>query len=155
MANVVEESSVLFDQPGPKAKRIIRIGNWIAGILFALILLAILLRLQNPPDGENQLSAELWSPAINYEAWSDFYLPGLWMTLRATILAVVGAVVFGLIFGIGRLLPNILVRAVSGVIVEFCRAVPVLMFMIFFWRFFAFLQLDGSAYWAVVVSLIL
>mgnify|MGYP002232755155 CR=1 FL=1 len=54
------------------------------------------------------------------------------------MLAVIGAVLFGLIFGIGRLLPNIVIRAISGAIVEFARAVPVLLLMIFFWRWFAF-----------------
>ena len=155
MANVPEESAVLFDQPGPKSRKIIRIVNWSAAVIFAIALVLVLLRLYNPPDGENQLSWELWKPALDGEAWSDFYLPGLWMTLRATILAVIGSVVFGLAFGIGRLLPNVVIRSIAGVIVEFCRAVPVLMFMIFFWRFFAFLGVEGEAYWAVVVSLVL
>ena len=66
------------------------------------------MRLHNPPDGENQLSWELWKPALDAEAWTDFYLPGLWATIRASVLAVVGAVVFGLVFGVGRLLPSLL-----------------------------------------------
>ena len=148
-------NSVLFDAPGPKGRRTIRIVNWIAGILFAVVLVLILMRLHNPPDGENQLSWELWKPAIEREAWTDFYLPGLWMTIKATVVAVVGAVVFGLVFGVGRLLPNPLVRGVSAVIVEFCRAVPVLLLMIFFWRWFAFAGLPSPSYWAVVLALVL
>ena len=62
-------NSVLFDAPGPKGRRTIRIVNWIAGILFAVVLVLILMRLHNPPDGENQLSWELWKPAIEREAW--------------------------------------------------------------------------------------
>ena len=132
------ESSVLFDQPGPKGLRTIHIANIIAAAVFAVVLVLILMRLAAPPDGENQLSWELWKPALEAEAWTDFYLPGLWMTLQASILAVIGAVAFGLVFGIGRLLPNPLLRGVSAVVVEFCRAVPVLLMMIFFWRGFAF-----------------
>ena len=120
------ESAVLFDQPGPKGRKTIRIVNWIAGIIFAVVVVLILMRLHNPPDGENQLSWELWKPALDAEAWTDFYLPGLWATIRASVLAVVGAVVFGLAFGVGRLLPSLLIRTISGVIVEFARAVPVL-----------------------------
>ena len=52
-------NSVLFDAPGPKGRRTIRIVNWIAGILFAVVLVLILMRLHNPPVGENQLSWEL------------------------------------------------------------------------------------------------
>ncbi|RBP99542.1 amino acid ABC transporter permease [Bifidobacterium xylocopae] len=155
MAKTNNESSLLFDQPGPKGQRKIRTTNWIAAIIFAIIVLLVLMRLHNPPDGENQLSWELWKPALDSEAWSDFYLPGLWLTLKASILAVIGSVVYGFVFGIGRLLPSAILRTISGVIVEFCRAVPVLMLMIFFWRWLAFSGVSQASYWAVVISLIL
>ncbi|PST47428.1 ABC transporter permease [Bifidobacterium callitrichos] len=148
-------NSVLFDAPGPKGRRRIRILNWVAGVIFAIVIVLILMRLHNPPDGENQLSWELWKPAVDQEAWTDFYLPGLLMTLQATVVAVIGAVLFGLVFGVGRLLPNVVLRGVSGVIVEFCRAVPVLLLMIFFWRWFAFAGMQSPSYWAVVIALIL
>ena len=150
-----DESSLLFDQPGPKGLKRIRIINWVATILFVVVLVLIVLRLHNPPDGENQLSWELWKPALDGEAWSDFYLPGLWATLRAAFLAVIGSVVFGLVFGIGRLLPSRIVQGICAIVIEFCRAVPVLIMMIFFWRAFAFLDLPSPSYWAVVISLVL
>ena len=67
----------------------------------------------------------------------------------------IGAVLFGLLFGIGRLLPNIVIRAISGAVVEFARAVPVLLLMIFFWRWFAFAGMASPAYWAVVLALVI
>ncbi|OZG66320.1 ABC transporter permease [Bifidobacterium hapali] len=148
-------NSVLFDEPGPRGRRTIRIANWIAAFVFVVLLALVLLRLHNPPQGENQLSWELWKPALEREAWTDFYLPGLWATIRATIVAVIGAVAFGLVFGVGRLLPNMVIRGISAVIVEFCRAVPVLLLMIFFWRWFAFAGLSSPSYWAVVLALVL
>ena len=39
------ESAVLFDQPGPKGRKTIRIVNWIAGIIFAVVVVLILMRL--------------------------------------------------------------------------------------------------------------
>ena len=72
------ESALLFDQPGPRMRKRIRVINWIAAIVFLAVLVLILVRLYNPPNGENQLSWELWKPALDGEAWSDFYLPGLW-----------------------------------------------------------------------------
>lgn len=104
------ESSVLFDQPGPKGQKTIRIVNWIAGIVFVIAIVLVLMRLHNPPDGENQLSWDLWKPALDAEAWTDFYLPGLWATVKATVLAVVGSVVFGLLFGMGRVMPGVITR---------------------------------------------
>ena len=65
MGNSVE-SSLLFDQPGPKGLKRIRIINWVATILFVVVLVLIVLRLHNPPDGENQLSWELWKPCLLY-----------------------------------------------------------------------------------------
>lgn len=150
-----QEKSLLFDAPGPKALKKIRIANIIACVVVALLVIALLLRLANPPEGENQLSWQLWNPAIESEAWTDFYLPGLWMTLKASLLAVVGSIVFGLLFGLLRLLPNMLLRGIAAIVVEFCRAVPVLLLMIFLWRGFAFAGISGASYWAVVLSLIL
>lgn len=150
-----KEQSLLFDAPGPNASKKIRIANIIAGFVFVLIVIAIIARLTNPPHGENQLSLELIKPAVESEAWIDFYLPGLWMTLKASLLAIVGSIVFGLFFGLCRLLPNFLIRSVSAIIVEFCRAVPVLLLMIFLWRGFAFSGIKSASYWAVVLALIL
>lgn len=93
-----KEQSLLFDAPGPNASKKIRIANIIAGFVFVLIVIAIIARLTNPPHGENQLSLELIKPAVESEAWIDFYLPGLWMTLKASLLAIVGSIVFGLFF---------------------------------------------------------
>jgi glutamate transport system permease protein len=47
-------------------------------------------------------------------------------------------VLFGLVFGIVTAASQrAIVRSISAsVIVEFCRAVPVLLLMIFFWRWF-------------------
>lgn len=149
------ESSILFDEPGPRGRRTIRIVNWVAALAFLAVFALMLMRLHNPPNGENQLSWELWKPAVDQEAWTDFYLPGVWMTIKAAVVAVIGAVVFGLIFGVGRLVSNVLIRSISAVIVEFCRAVPVLMLMIFFWRGFSFVGLEDASYWAVVLALIL
>ena len=50
------ESALLFDQPGPRMRKRIRVINWIAAIVFLAVLVLILVRLYNPPDGENQLS---------------------------------------------------------------------------------------------------
>lgn len=45
-------------------------------------------------------------------------------------------------------------QGICAIVIEFCRAVPVLIMMIFFWRAFAFLDLPSPSYWAVVISLV-
>lgn len=53
-------------------------------------------------------------------------LPGLTITIRATLLAFVIAVVIGLIAGLGRIARNRLVRTLSTTYIEFIRGVPML-----------------------------
>lgn len=76
MKNQDTSTKLLFDEPGPRGRRRIRILNWVAIVLIALFAVSILMRLHNPPQGENQLSWQLWQPALELEAWTDFYLPG-------------------------------------------------------------------------------
>ena len=148
-------TQLLFDAPGPKRMKKIRIANAMGAFLIVVLVALVLVRLWRPPQGENQLSWELWRPALDSEAWTDFYLPGLVQTLAAAGVAIVGSVLFGLLFGIGRLIPNGFVRWLSGIVVEFCRAVPVLLMMIFMWRWFASLDVPSASYWAVTLSLVL
>ena len=149
-------ASVLFDEPGPKARKKIFVVNAVGVVALLALLAVVLYRLANPPQGQNQLSWELWKPALNSEAWVDFYLPGLLKTIEAAVLAIIGATVFGVVFGIGRLLNFWPIKLVASVIVEFCRAVPVLLFMIFLWRGFSFMGMsDDASFWAVVWGLIL
>jgi glutamate transport system permease protein len=68
------------------------------------------------------------------------------------------AVVFGLVFGIARLSAWRWVRSVAMVVVEFFRAVPVLILMIFFWYLLSFGRLVNaqvSPFLAVVIGLTL
>ncbi|GEA84005.1 glutamate ABC transporter permease [Cellulomonas gelida] len=96
----------------------------VAGIgFYALVLL----------NRKGQLDADLWSPLFTANAWENFFLPGLRQTLVAAGLSIVTAGVFGLVFGLGRLSASRTVRALSGGVVEFFRAVPVLIMMVFFY----------------------
>jgi glutamate transport system permease protein len=146
-------ASVLFDTSGPRARARARVGN----VISALAVLAGLGWVAYVLYTKGQFAASLWQNALSAEAWQFYYLPGLQNTLRSALFATVGAVVFGIVFGIGRLSQIPAVRWFSGVIVEFFRAVPVLLMMIFFYMFFS-----AQAQWiadrpfaAVVVALVL
>lgn len=120
---------VLFDAPGPRARRIILLGN-IVGVLIAVAVLAWIL---SALAGKGQLAASMWTPFLESRTWEFFILPGLVNTLKAAGISIVTAVLFGLIFGVGRLSHSAPIRAVAGSVVEVLRAVPVLLMMIFFW----------------------
>ncbi|MCF4122982.1 amino acid ABC transporter permease [Antribacter sp. KLBMP9083] len=146
-------SSVLFDSPGPRGRRLVMFGNVASGVVVAGVVVFVLVVLAQ----QGQLDPALWVAALDGRAWQFYYLPGLQNTLRAAAFATVGAVAFGVLFGVGRLSLNPLVRVLSGVVVEFFRAVPVLLMMFFLWVFFSrqLTWVPDRPYAAVVVALVL
>ncbi|MBD8060598.1 amino acid ABC transporter permease [Cellulomonas sp. JH27-2] len=122
-------SDVLFDAPGPRGRRRMVWINIAATLVVAGIGVFVLLRLAE----KGQLAASLWKPFVQASTWTDYLLPGLKGTLEAAALSIVAAGIFGLVFGLGRLSRSRTVRFVAGLVVEFFRAVPVLLMMIFFY----------------------
>ena len=121
--------SVLFDAPGPKARLRHRILTVVAGLILLGLILLILRGLANPEN--NQLTAEKWAPFLTSEAWLYYYLPGIGATLLAAAVSVVLALILGLLLGMGRLSELTPLRWFCSIFVEFFRAVPVLMMMLF------------------------
>lgn len=146
--------AVLFDAPGPKARARHLILGVVGGLLI-LGLLALIVRGLADPEN-NQLAADKWTPFLTGTAWTAYFLPGLWATLRAALIAVLLSCVFGLLLGVGRLSNIRPVRWFCGAFVEFFRAVPVLMMMLFAYYFGLYvLQIFGEAgaLFGVVVGL--
>jgi glutamate transport system permease protein len=125
--------SVLFDAPGPRARRRHALLAAV-GVLVAAGLLFVALRKMGDAG---QLEKDLWSPFLTAEVWQEYLLPGIWGTLKAAAISMVLAGAFGLLFGMGRLSHLGPLRWFCGVVVEFFRAVPVLIMMIFFFGVYA------------------
>lgn len=133
--------NVLFDEPGPLARRRVAVLNVVSVLVLALIAFVIVDRLA----AKGQFAAALWTPFLSLSTWQNFLLPGLWFTLLAAGISIVSSAIFGLVFGLGRLSSLRLVRWVSATVVEFFRAVPVLLMMIFFWLGLAQLRIVDPA----------
>lgn len=129
---------VLFDKPGPKAIVRYRILAVIGGLLIAAILGWILWRMED----KGQLTAAKWSPFLRASAWTNYYLPAIWDTLRAALTAIVLSMVLGLTLAMGRMSDIGAIKWATTVFVEFFRAVPVLIMMIF-----TFYYLTSNADW--------
>ena len=123
----MSNETVLYDHPGPRAK----VRNLILTIVFGLALLGLLYWLYAKFDEKGQWNKILWEPFLQADTWNNFILPGLWGTLKAAATGMVLALIFGLVFSIARLSEHRWVRIPAGAIVEFFRAVPLLL-MIFF-----------------------
>jgi glutamate transport system permease protein len=126
-------SSVLFDVPGPRAKRIY-LG---VGVASVVALLGALWFVLAKFDEKGQLTAAKWEPFLTGEIWTQYILPGLGGTLIAAAISVVFAMVLGVLLGVGRLSQSVWLRWPSSVIVEFFRAVPVLLMMLFTYALYA------------------
>ncbi|MEU9250491.1 amino acid ABC transporter permease [Streptomyces sp. NPDC048270] len=121
-------TSVLYDTPGPKAKA----RNWIySGIFVVLFGLALWWALSLMAE-KGQLDADKWTPFVtDGQIWTTFLIPGLLETLKAGAIAMVIALPLGALLGIGRLSDHAWVRGPVGAVVEFFRAIPVLILMVF------------------------
>ena len=146
--------NVLFDAPGPKARRRHAIFTLLGFGLAAVTLALVLWKLQ----AQGQLDPSMWTVLFTADVWTEYLIPGLINTIKAAAISIVFALAFGLLFGMGRLSPNRPIRWASGVVVEFFRSVPVLLMMYFFFQVFAFNNYFGTDYnslAAVVLSLTL
>jgi glutamate transport system permease protein len=136
------EASVLFDAPGPKARR----RYLIIAVVGSVSLLALLVLLVRALAAKGQFTAAKWSPFIDPETWTAYLLPGLRATLVAALFAIILAMISGILLGMGRLSQLKPVRVACGIFVEFFRAVPVLMMMLFAYYVFLFgIQISGDA----------
>jgi len=145
-------ASVLFDAPGPRA----RIRNHIFSLLVAVAVVAGAWYLYRAFEAKGQFEAAKWKPFLEQEVWTTYLLPGLEGTLVAALLSIVFAMVLGMLFGILRLSDHRSVRIVAGTIVEFARAIPVLILMIFLFAVFSeynVFRSDDLALAAVVTAL--
>jgi glutamate transport system permease protein len=148
-------SSVLYDTPGPKARQ----RNIIYAVVFILAAAGVLWWVLSTMAEKNQLTAEKWKPFFaDSNIWTTYLLPGLGETLTAAALAIVIALPVGALLGIGRLSDHKWVRGPVGAFVEFFRAIPVLMLMIFGNQLYVqFTSVDSESrpLYAVVTGLVL
>ncbi|GAA3766571.1 amino acid ABC transporter permease [Streptomyces phyllanthi] len=147
-------SSVLYDSQGPRAKQ----RNVLYTGLFAVAVAALVWWVYDSLDEKGQLEWVLWKPFFGSEAWSTYIWPGLQQTLLAAALSMVIALPLGALFGIARLSEHAWIRVPASVVVEFFRAIPVLVLMIFGNALFsAYMSVDPDdrPLYAVVTGLVL
>lgn len=147
-------SSVLFDAPGPRAKRLQRIAT----VVGAVLLLGVIALVVRALHANGDLEPTKWQGFVTVDDWRYYLLPGIVKTLEAAALSIALALVFGFVLGAGRLSGIRVVRWISGIVVEFFRAVPVLIMMIFFFGIYAFngvFDAQTNPFAAVVTALML
>ncbi len=147
--------SVLYDAPGPKARRLSRIVSVVAAVIIGGAFVWLLWALGQPRVTVNGATLTgLWSP----ERWDIFDDPRVWRrlmfdglvmgTLRAAGLAAVLSLLFGVVLCFARTAPQRWISVPAAVVLEFFRGMPVLFMMLFI-----LLALGTGGYTAVVLAL--
>ena len=143
-------STVLYEAPGPRTIRRYRTYNVVAIVLVLGVLGLFLWQMHR----SGELAYDLWEWAVTPSFIQVIFFDGVVNTVQAAVIAILAALALGLVFGVGKLSDHAVVRWPAWLWVEFFRAVPLLLLIIYI--FFAFGTGDGiGAYWSLVIGLAL
>ena len=149
-------TSVLYDVPGPKAKRLSLIISIVGGLAIIAGLVALVLFLAAPRTNAGgvelpgMLDPSRWDILLDRAMWRAIITRGLVATLQMAAVAAVLAVAFGMFLSIVRTAQSPFVRLPAMAVIEFFRGMPVLLLMLFI-----LLVFSTGAYWAGVLGLAL
>jgi glutamate transport system permease protein len=144
-------TAVLYDAPGPRAKR----RNLLLGVIGTTLLLAVVAFVLFRFVATGQFDPRMWE-WIQYKNIQLLLVQALFNTLRAFALAAVLSLLFGAVFAAGRLSDHAWVSRPATVVVEFFRAVPLLILIfILYFGVSRGLGVNVSAFTALVLGLML
>ena len=138
----MSSASVLFDAPGPRA----RVRNHMFSAITLVVVLAVVAFVGYQLWTKDQLQAAKWEPFVTPNVWENYIVPGIEGTLKAAGLSIALALVLGVALGVGRLSTHSVIRIPCAVFVEFFRAVPVLIMMIFAYFLYSRYDVFDSEY---------
>ena len=118
--------SVLYDTPGPRARRRTLIFSLIGTAVVALIVVLAIMRLQS----NGVFSARQWKP-FSDPGIQRFLRKAGWATVKAALVAIALALVLGVLLAAGRLSDHAWLRVPATLVVEFFRAVPLVLLILF------------------------
>jgi glutamate transport system permease protein len=125
-AGVVTSADFLGDELGPRGRRRVAV----ASAASAALLLGAAAVGVNRFLSRGQFSSRFWEPLSRWSVMR-FILIGLWHTLEAAVVAMVLATLVGVVMATGRLARHRPVRWLAGAYVEFFRAVPLILLILF------------------------
>ncbi|MGW1073476.1 amino acid ABC transporter permease [Streptomyces sp. NPDC002537] len=138
-------TTALYDVPGPLARR----RHLVYGLAATAAILAIVAWIVYLLFDTHQFTAQKWDP-FTYKGIQELLLRGLGNTLKAFAYAAVLSVALGGVLATARLSAHRPVRWVATLLVEFFRAMPVLVMI-----FFVFVALKVQPLPALVTGLTL
>ncbi|MFB7908243.1 amino acid ABC transporter permease [Kitasatospora sp. NPDC056076] len=139
-------ASVLYDTPGPRARARYRLF----GVLGAIGIAGLLWYVVSALADNGQFDADLWDP-FQYTFVQQMIVDGLLSTLKAFGLAAALSLTLGALLAAGQLSDHKPVRWTCTSVVQFFRAMPLLILIVAL--YYAFFAKDPM--WALVLGLTL
>ncbi len=144
-------TSVLYDNAGPKA----RIRYRTFGVVGTLAIIAIIAFVVYRLAATGQFAARRWE-FIQFKAIQLLLLDALWATISAFLVAALLSLALGAVLAAGRLSDHTWVSRPASVLVEFFRAIPLLILIfILYYGVSRSLGIEISTFWALVIGLTL
>ena len=143
-------TSVLFDSPGPRTVARHRVYSIVSLVALAALTAWVVWRFYDA----GHLEGDKWEVFVTPDFVRVLLVDGLLETLKMAGTSIVGAVVLGFVLGVGKMSEHAWVRWPAWAVVEFFRAVPVLLLMVFTWYALGIAD-SNSSFWAVVIALTL
>ena len=156
----MSSTNVLYDAPGPRARRFAVIGGSIATVALLAVVGLVVIRLAD----RGQFAGTLWGPIVNpadenFSAVWGLIGKGTLATLTAAVLAIAFSLVVGVVVGVARMMLGRLSRMPIVALIELLRGLPVVITIYFASRVLPELGLDlsgmpgGSGLWYLVIGL--
>ncbi|TDD09227.1 amino acid ABC transporter permease [Saccharopolyspora terrae] len=147
-------NAVLYEAPGPQAKR----RSLVASAAVGLLLLAVVGWVLYTLGTRGQLTAEKWGPLLDptngtFTALWGLMGTGLLGTLTAAALAMVFSLVIGTLLAITRVVSAPWYRWLVVGVIELLRGIPVVIMVFFAFRVLPSVGLDLSPMWFLVIGL--
>ncbi|GDY30333.1 amino acid ABC transporter permease [Gandjariella thermophila] len=143
-------SSVLYDIPGPKAKA----RNATFGVVASLVVIAVLGFIGYRFAATGQFDPLKWS-WLEYQTIQLDLLNALKATLSAFVVGAALALVFGAVFALARLSDHAWLRAPAAVVVEFFRAIPLVILIFTLYYALPKAGVTVGVFWSLVIGLTL
>ncbi|MEJ3657588.1 amino acid ABC transporter permease [Actinomycetes bacterium KLBMP 9759] len=147
-------ASVLYDAPGPAARRRTLISSVVAGVIILGVVVLVVVRLA----AQGQFTADRWGPLFNpfhqyFAAIWTLLANALVATLLAAAVTLVLSLLIGTAFTVARVTANKYYRWLVVGIVEFLRGVPVVIAIFFASRVLPEFGISLPIFWYLVIGL--
>ena len=140
---------LLADALGPRARRVVLIASIVSGLVIAGLVAVAVLRLLD----KGQLASSRWEPLTRLSVLR-FLLGGMVQTLKVAGVAMGLAMAVGALMALGRLGRRRLVRWPAVAYIEFFRAVPLLLLILFTAFALPRYGVHLALFWYLVIALL-